>query len=166
MPSCSSIYLATVLMVTITSQSVVLGGTSPVKKRSLIELTEGVDNGDLKLLAPNKRTICNAFTGCPGKRDIIAMKPDYDYDPQGLLESGDDSLDDVSRDILAEARLYEALQARNLMRMSRLNRHQGFFSRQKRASEKVNRRHNSVGPNHHYRKDASKDSKTLDKSKN
>ena len=106
------------------------------------------DGSDLKL-RPNKRTFCNAFTGkgetgpilrinslgvkyegvtilavsgCAGKRSDPMVssnnKPDYEYDQQ-TGEGSEDSIDDVIRDILAEARLYEALQ-RGPTRMSQV----------------------------------------------
>jgi len=86
---------------------------------------------------PSKRTFCNAFTGCQGKRSDVAPMKDYDYGHDSPKEPLDDiarePIDDVARDILAEARLWEAFQARNSM-LTPLMRRQGFFGREKRAA--------------------------------
>jgi hypothetical protein len=84
---------------------------------------------------PSKRTFCNAFTGCQGKRSDVAPMKDYDYGLESLKEASldDNSVDDVARYFLAMARLMEAIQARNSM-MTPLMRRQGFFGREKRAT--------------------------------
>ena len=47
-------------------------------------------------------------------------KPDYEYDQQGGEGGNEESIDDVIRDILAEARLYEALQLRGPSRIQQV----------------------------------------------
>jgi len=54
--------------------------------------------------------------GCGRKRSDGSMPP-KDYEYEAPVEISDDgSIDDMARDILAEARLWEALQARNSIR--------------------------------------------------
>ena len=58
-------------------------------------------------------------TGCGKKRSdgSFPVKDFAEYDQQApAVDNADDSVDDVARDILAEARLWEALQARTSMR--------------------------------------------------
>ncbi|ODM98622.1 Cardioactive peptide [Orchesella cincta] len=97
---------------------------------------------------PIKRTFCNAFTGCQGKRSDAsagAMK-DYDYGHESVKEGTDENfVGDVARDILAEARLWEALQARNSMRYP-VMRKQGFFGREKRATKSEEGGFNRIAP--------------------
>lgn len=57
--------------------------------------------------------------GCGKKRSdgSIPTRDMAEYDQQApILDNSDDFVDDVARDILAEARLWEALQARSSMR--------------------------------------------------
>ncbi|CAL8115356.1 unnamed protein product [Orchesella dallaii] len=97
---------------------------------------------------PIKRTFCNAFTGCQGKRsDASAPMKDYDYGHESVKEGTDENfVGDVARDILAEARLWEALQARNSMRYPVMRR-QGFFGREKRATQSEDDGFDRIAPN-------------------
>jgi len=57
-------------------------------------------------------------TGCGKKRsDESVPTKDYEYDRESSIENSEDPIDDMARDILAEARLWEAFQARNSMRL-------------------------------------------------
>lgn len=61
---------------------------------------------------------CTFSKGCNGKRSEGPVK-DYDDERESVKEALDENakIDDVARDILAEARLWEAFQARNSMMM-------------------------------------------------
>jgi hypothetical protein len=57
-------------------------------------------------------------TGCGRKRsDESVPTKDYEYDHESSVENSEDPIDDMARDILAEARLWEAFQARNSMKL-------------------------------------------------
>ncbi|OXA43919.1 cardioactive peptide [Folsomia candida] len=96
---------------------------TPIQKRGIEEDGEPSSNNNPS--PPRaKRTFCNAFTGCGRKRNGGGggFNRDYvDYSEGGdrgsVVDSDSDSgMEDVARDILAEARLWEALQARNSLR--------------------------------------------------
>ncbi|XP_050676465.1 cardioactive peptide [Leptidea sinapis] len=68
--------------------------------------------------SPRKRPFCNAFTGCGRKRsqtpgmpvqEMMRQKQLYDDDLGAYLDS-DPAMDELSRQILSEARLWEAMQ--------------------------------------------------------
>lgn len=69
------------------------------------------------------KTILSLEPGCGRKRsDGSVPAKDYEYDREASVENVEDPVDDLARDILAEARLWEALQARNSMRYPQVNK--------------------------------------------
>ncbi|XP_030753057.1 cardioactive peptide [Sitophilus oryzae] len=71
------------------------------------------------LLDPQKRPFCNAFTGCGRKRsNLPAITPEGDEvedSINSLLElSEEPAVEDLSRQIMSEAKLWEAIQEANL----------------------------------------------------
>ncbi|KAK6635196.1 hypothetical protein RUM44_000447 [Polyplax serrata] len=64
---------------------------------------------------PRKRPFCNAFTGCGKKRSDESMANLVDINPEPAM-------DDLSKQILSEAKLWEALQ---IARAELERRHQG-----------------------------------------
>jgi len=63
-----------------------------------------------------------------GKRsDPSAAIKEYDYGHESVREGTDENfVEDAARDILAEARLYEAMQARNSMRYPVVSRSNAY----------------------------------------
>ncbi|XP_013164290.1 PREDICTED: cardioactive peptide [Papilio xuthus] len=71
------------------------------------------------IMTPKKRPFCNAFTGCGRKRsqyapgmpqDIIRQRQYVDDDTLGSLVESENAVDELSRQILSEAKLWEAIQ--------------------------------------------------------
>ncbi|XP_022909541.1 cardioactive peptide [Onthophagus taurus] len=102
---------------------------------TFIPRREGVDyTGTDMILDPKKRPFCNAFTGCGRKRSNIPPLPELPFhfqklygQPQhkqrrildeslsNLLElNSEPGLEDLSRQILSEAKLWEAIQEANM----------------------------------------------------
>ncbi|XP_022115742.1 cardioactive peptide [Pieris rapae] len=84
-----------------------------------------------EIIAPKKRPFCNAFTGCGRKR---SMNPPG-MPLQGMMRSRqfeedsydtDNSLEDLSRQILSEAKLWEAVQEASAQ-IARRNQKEGLF---------------------------------------
>ncbi|XP_041968548.1 cardioactive peptide [Aricia agestis] len=74
---------------------------------------------DDMMMAPKKRPFCNAFTGCGRKRSLSPGMPPQELVKQrqlvdedsieSLLES-ENAIDELSRQIFSEAKLWEAIQ--------------------------------------------------------
>ncbi|XP_032526319.2 cardioactive peptide [Danaus plexippus] len=72
------------------------------------------------ILSPKKRPFCNAFTGCGRKRsqatpgmpmnEIARQRQFVDEDAIESLVDSDMTIDELSRQILTEAKLWEAIQ--------------------------------------------------------
>ncbi|CAG9769537.1 unnamed protein product [Ceutorhynchus assimilis] len=76
------------------------------------------------IMDPKKRPFCNAFTGCGRKRsNLPALTSDgeeVENSINSLLElSAEPAVEDLSRQIMSEAKLWEAIQEANI----ELNRH-------------------------------------------
>ncbi|XP_060809294.1 cardioactive peptide [Amyelois transitella] len=74
---------------------------------------------DEMVMAPKKRPFCNAFTGCGRKRsqvpgmpaqEIMRQRQFVDDDSLGSILDSDNAIEDLSRQILSEAKLWEAIQ--------------------------------------------------------
>ncbi|CAG9823272.1 unnamed protein product [Phaedon cochleariae] len=68
---------------------------------------------------PDKRPFCNAFTGCGRKRSNLPALADngeeMDESINSLLElSAEPAVEDLSRQIMSEAKLWEAIQEANV----------------------------------------------------
>ncbi|XP_061725928.1 cardioactive peptide [Cydia pomonella] len=71
------------------------------------------------VMVPKKRPFCNAFTGCGRKRsqgspgmpvqELMRQRQFVDDDTLPILES-ENGIDDLSRQIVSEAKLWEAIQ--------------------------------------------------------
>ncbi|XP_072943303.1 cardioactive peptide [Epargyreus clarus] len=69
------------------------------------------------IIAPKKRPFCNAFTGCGRKRSQGSpgmpvqeiMRQRQYVDDEALIDS-ENAIDELSRQILSEAKLWEAIQ--------------------------------------------------------
>ncbi|XP_023937775.2 cardioactive peptide [Bicyclus anynana] len=67
---------------------------------------------------PKKRPFCNAFTGCGRKRssptrpipELVRQRQYVDEDGFAPLMESDNAIEDLSRQILSEAKLWEAIQ--------------------------------------------------------
>ncbi|XP_028034410.1 cardioactive peptide [Bombyx mandarina] len=69
---------------------------------------------------PKKRPFCNAFTGCGRKRsqtapgmpnqDLMRQRQYVDEDTLGTMLDSESAIDELSRQILSEAKLWEAIQ--------------------------------------------------------
>ncbi|XP_068626017.1 cardioactive peptide [Battus philenor] len=76
--------------------------------------------GDDFITTPKKRPFCNAFTGCGRKRsqyapgmpvqEISRQKQYVDEDVLGSMVESENAVDELSRQILSEAKLWEAIQ--------------------------------------------------------
>ncbi|XP_017778790.1 PREDICTED: cardioactive peptide [Nicrophorus vespilloides] len=70
------------------------------------------------IIDPKKRPFCNAFTGCGRKRSnlpALSMQGDNDETIDSLLElSAEPAVEDLSRQIMSEAKLWEAIQEANM----------------------------------------------------
>ncbi|XP_031766541.1 cardioactive peptide [Galleria mellonella] len=74
--------------------------------------------GEEMVLTPKKRPFCNAFTGCGRKRsqtpgmpqEIIRQRQFVDDEALGSLLDSENAIDELSRQILSEAKLWEAIQ--------------------------------------------------------
>ncbi|XP_049883556.1 cardioactive peptide [Pectinophora gossypiella] len=72
------------------------------------------------VLTPKKRPFCNAFTGCGRKRaqgapgmpvqELMRQRQFADDDALGQFPDSENVIDDLSRQILSEAKLWEAFQ--------------------------------------------------------
>ncbi|KPJ17578.1 Cardioactive peptide [Papilio machaon] len=71
------------------------------------------------IMTPKKRPFCNAFTGCGRKRsqyapgmpqDIGRQRQYVDDETLGSLVDSENAIDELSRQILSEAKLWEAIQ--------------------------------------------------------
>ncbi|XP_076250445.1 crustacean cardioactive peptide [Rhynchophorus ferrugineus] len=76
------------------------------------------------IMDPKKRPFCNAFTGCGRKRSnlpaLTSNGEEMEDSLNSLLElSEEPAIDDLSRQIMSEAKLWEAIQEANV----ELNRH-------------------------------------------
>ncbi|NP_001280497.1 similar to crustacean cardioactive peptide precursor [Tribolium castaneum] len=72
-----------------------------------------------RVLEPKKRPFCNAFTGCGRKRSNLPALPEQsevvDENLGSLLElSAEPAVEDLSRQIMSEAKLWEAIQEANM----------------------------------------------------
>ncbi|CAB3259408.1 unnamed protein product [Arctia plantaginis] len=75
---------------------------------------------DEMVLTPKKRPFCNAFTGCGRKRsqaapgmpsqELIRQKQYMDDETLGSLLDSETAIEELSRQILSEAKLWEAIQ--------------------------------------------------------
>ncbi|CAK1597972.1 unnamed protein product [Parnassius mnemosyne] len=75
---------------------------------------------DEVMMTPKKRPFCNAFTGCGRKRsqyppgmpvqEIMRQRQYVDDDLVGALMDSENAVDELSRQILSEAKLWEAIQ--------------------------------------------------------
>ncbi|XP_023012719.1 crustacean cardioactive peptide [Leptinotarsa decemlineata] len=70
-------------------------------------------------LEPEKRPFCNAFTGCGKKRSNLPALADngeeMDESINSLLElSAEPAVEDLSRQIMSEAKIWEAIQEANV----------------------------------------------------
>ncbi|XP_018571850.1 cardioactive peptide [Anoplophora glabripennis] len=70
-------------------------------------------------IEPDKRPFCNAFTGCGKKRSNLPALTDkgeeMDETINSLLElSAEPAIEDLSRQIMSEAKLWEAIQEANV----------------------------------------------------
>nr|AAC24871.1 cardioacceleratory peptide 2a [Manduca sexta] len=70
-------------------------------------------------MAPKKRPFCNAFTGCGRKRSQgppgmpaqdLRTKQYLDEEALGSILDSESAIDELSRQILSEAKLWEAIQ--------------------------------------------------------
>ncbi|KAJ2938608.1 hypothetical protein O0L34_g11920 [Tuta absoluta] len=76
--------------------------------------------GEEMVPAPRKKPFCNAFTGCGRKRsvggpgvpvqEIMRQRQYVDEDTFGPFSDSEYMIDDLSRQILSEAKLWEAIQ--------------------------------------------------------
>ncbi|XP_059056590.1 cardioactive peptide [Achroia grisella] len=75
--------------------------------------------GDEMMLTPKKRPFCNAFTGCGRKRsqtpgmpaqELLRQRQFVDDEALGSILDSENAIDDLSRQILSEAKLWEAIQ--------------------------------------------------------
>ncbi|XP_065157085.1 cardioactive peptide [Atheta coriaria] len=78
-------------------------------------------NGKDLVIDPKKRPFCNAFTGCGRKRSNLPALPlqgeplHNDETIGSLLElSAEPAVEDLSRQIMSEAKLWEAIQEANM----------------------------------------------------
>ncbi|CAG9789771.1 unnamed protein product [Diatraea saccharalis] len=72
------------------------------------------------VLTPKKRPFCNAFTGCGRKRsqgapgmpvqELIRQRQFVDDDALGSILDSENAIEELSRQILSEAKLWEAIQ--------------------------------------------------------
>ncbi|XP_034837967.1 cardioactive peptide [Maniola hyperantus] len=70
------------------------------------------------MVAPKKRPFCNAFTGCGRKRssptrpipELVRQRQYVDEDAFVPLMESDNAIEELSRQILSEAKLWEAIQ--------------------------------------------------------
>ncbi|XP_022818878.1 cardioactive peptide [Spodoptera litura] len=72
------------------------------------------------LMTPKKRPFCNAFTGCGRKRsqqapgmpaqELMRQKQYMDDETLGSLLDSETAIEELSRQILSEAKLWEAIQ--------------------------------------------------------
>ncbi|KAH0808869.1 cardioactive peptide isoform X3 [Tenebrio molitor] len=72
-----------------------------------------------RVVEPKKRPFCNAFTGCGRKRSNLPALTDQgeiiDESLGSLLElSAEPAVEDLSRQIMSEAKLWEAIQEANM----------------------------------------------------
>ncbi|KAM3955072.1 crustacean cardioactive peptide [Aphomia sociella] len=74
---------------------------------------------DEMVLTPKKRPFCNAFTGCGRKRsltpgmpaqELLRQRQFVDDEALGSILDSENAIDDLSRQILSEAKLWEAIQ--------------------------------------------------------
>ncbi|XP_075989279.1 crustacean cardioactive peptide [Anticarsia gemmatalis] len=75
---------------------------------------------DEMVLTPKKRPFCNAFTGCGRKRsqgapgmpsqDLMRQKQYVDDETLGSILDSETAIEELSRQILSEAKLWEAIQ--------------------------------------------------------
>lgn len=75
---------------------------------------------DEMVLTPKKRPFCNAFTGCGRKRsqnapgmpsqELIRQKQYVDDETFGSILDSETAIEELSRQILSEAKLWEAIQ--------------------------------------------------------
>ncbi|CAG5030644.1 unnamed protein product [Parnassius apollo] len=75
---------------------------------------------DEVIMTPKKRPFCNAFTGCGRKRsqyspgmplqEIMRQRQYVDDDVVSALMDSENAVDELSRQILSEAKLWEAIQ--------------------------------------------------------
>ncbi|CAG9839999.1 unnamed protein product [Diabrotica balteata] len=70
-------------------------------------------------IEPHKRPFCNAFTGCGRKRSnlpaLTSQGEEMDESINSLLElSAEPAVEDLSRQIMSEAKLWEAIQEANV----------------------------------------------------
>ncbi|KAJ8938361.1 hypothetical protein NQ318_004986, partial [Aromia moschata] len=75
--------------------------------------------GERVFIEPDKRPFCNAFTGCGKKRSNLPALTDkgeeMDESINSLLElSAEPAVEDLSRQIMSEAKLWEAIQEANV----------------------------------------------------
>ncbi|KAL3278232.1 hypothetical protein HHI36_013570 [Cryptolaemus montrouzieri] len=85
------------------------------KKDGIYKIEERVE----KFMDPKKRPFCNAFTGCGRKRsNIPALTKDgeeLDDSISTLLElNAEPAVENLSRQIMSEAKLWEAIQEANM----------------------------------------------------
>ncbi|KAJ0170068.1 hypothetical protein K1T71_014674 [Dendrolimus kikuchii] len=76
--------------------------------------------GDEVVMAPKKRPFCNAFTGCGRKRSLGApgmpaqelnrQRQYVDEESLGSMLDSETTIEELSRQILSEAKLWEAIQ--------------------------------------------------------
>ncbi|KAJ8705717.1 hypothetical protein PYW08_012763 [Mythimna loreyi] len=72
------------------------------------------------MMAPKKRPFCNAFTGCGRKRsqqspgmpaqELMRQKQYVDDETFGSILDSETAIEELSRQILSEAKLWEAIQ--------------------------------------------------------
>ncbi|XP_039762238.1 cardioactive peptide [Pararge aegeria] len=70
------------------------------------------------IMTPKKRPFCNAFTGCGRKRsspnrqmpELVRQRQYVDEDAFAPLMESDNAIEELSRQILSEAKLWEAIQ--------------------------------------------------------
>nr|ALM30313.1 crustacean cardioactive peptide precursor [Chilo suppressalis] len=72
------------------------------------------------VLTPKKRPFCNAFTGCGRKRsqgapgmpvqELLRQRQFVDDDTLGSILDSENAIEELSRQILSEAKLWEAIQ--------------------------------------------------------
>ncbi|XP_053623368.1 cardioactive peptide [Plodia interpunctella] len=71
------------------------------------------------VMSPKKRPFCNAFTGCGRKRsqvpgmpaqEIMGHRQLVDDDSIGPIMDSENGIDDISRQVISEAKLWEAIQ--------------------------------------------------------
>ncbi|KAL1508952.1 hypothetical protein ABEB36_003766 [Hypothenemus hampei] len=83
------------------------------------KLSPYINTREKIIFEPKKRPFCNAFTGCGRKRsNLPALSSDgqeVDNSIDSLLElSAEPAVEDLSRQIMSEAKLWEAIQEANL----------------------------------------------------